>query len=54
MKISQLIEIAQSQLATLNQAMTTALRTGDTDAIVRLEAEITETQRSIENLNTLA
>jgi len=54
MKIAQLLEVAQSKLAALNTEMTTALRTGNTDEIVRLEAEIAETQHSIENLNTLA
>lgn len=53
MKIAELIDVAQSKLATLNTEMTTAVRTGNTDAIVRLEAEIAETHRSIENLNTL-
>ena len=53
MKISQLIDVAQSKLATLNTEMTTAVRTGNTDEIVRLDAEIAESQRSIENLNTL-
>lgn len=53
MKISQLIDVVQSKLVILNIEMITAVRTGNTDEIVRLDAEIAETQRSIENLNTL-
>lgn len=53
MKISELISLAENKLATLNQAIATAQAKGDADAIARLDAEVVETQETLDELRCM-
>ena len=53
MKIAELIVLAEHKLATLNQATATAQASGDADALGRLEAEVAETQATLDELRDL-
>jgi|688.fasta_scaffold417003_2 hypothetical protein len=54
MSISDLIRLAQNRLATLNSARATADRNGEPDRVAALDAEITETEATLETLRGLA
>jgi N-acetylglucosamine kinase-like BadF-type ATPase len=53
MKISDLISLTENKLATLNQAISTAIARGDEASIAKLDAEVLETQASLDQLKTL-
>jgi hypothetical protein len=53
MKVPELITLMANKLAYLNNAKSTAMASGDLEAVLRLEGEISETQATIEALRTL-
>lgn len=53
MSIQELITILSASLATLNNAMTTAVKRGDLAEITRLAPIIAETEQTIAQLKTL-
>ena len=53
MTIHELISLAASRLATLNGARATAMTLGDISRLDALDADIAETQATIDKLNTL-
>jgi hypothetical protein len=53
MSIVELITLVSNRLATLNGAHATATVLGDVRQLERLEAEITETQVTLDALRTL-
>jgi hypothetical protein len=53
MKVPELITLMANKLAYLNNAKSTAMASGDLEAVLRLDAEISETQATIEALRTL-
>lgn len=53
MKMQELVTLMANKLAYLNTAKSTAIACGDLDAILRLDSEISETQATIEALQTL-
>lgn len=53
MTISQLIALASNRLAMLNNARATAVALGHIDRIDVLDADIAETQQTIDALKTL-
>lgn len=53
MKISDLITLTQNRLATLNNARASAVSMGQADRVSALDAEISETQDTINQLRTL-
>jgi hypothetical protein len=50
MKMQELITLLSNNIATLNNARSTAIANGDVEAVLRLDDEIAETQ---DTLNTL-
>jgi len=53
MKVAELVTLMANKLAYLNTAKSTAITSGDLDAILRLDSEISETQATLEALQTL-
>ena len=53
MKMQELVTLMANKLAYLNTAKSTAMASGDLEAVLRLDAEISETQATIEALQTL-
>lgn len=53
MTIQQLIQLATRRIAHLNQARIAAERIGDADSIARYDAEIEQTQETLNQLLTL-
>lgn len=53
MTIQELIQLASNRLAALNVARSTAFITGDVQRLNALDADIAETQLTIDKLNTL-
>ena len=53
MNISQLLTLASNRLAALNNARATAVAMGDISRLGTLDADIAETQATIDKLNTL-
>ena len=53
MNISQLLTLASNRLAALNTARATAVAVGDISRLDTLDADIAETQATIDKLNTL-
>ena len=53
MKVPDLIRLLQKKIAALNSARSTAEALGDIDQIVVIDAQITETQLTLDQLNTL-
>ena len=53
MNIPQLLSLACNRLAALNSARATALALGDIARLDALDADIAETQATIDKLNTL-
>lgn len=53
MNIPQLLSLASNRLAALNGARATALAMGDISRLGSLDADIAETQATIDKLNTL-
>jgi len=53
MKMQELITLLSNKLSSLNNAKSTAMASGDLEAVLRLEGEIGETQATIEALQTL-
>ncbi len=53
MNIPQLLSLASNRLAALNGARATALAMGDISRLESLDADIAETQATIDKLNTL-
>ncbi len=50
MKIIELITLAENKLMALNQAIATATAKGDAEALARLDAEVAETQDTLDAL----
>lgn len=50
MKITELITLAENKLMALNQAIATATSKGDAEALTRLDAEVAETQATLDSL----
>ena len=53
MNIQQLLSLACNRLAALNSARATAVTLGDIDRLGALDADIAETQATIDALRTL-
>lgn len=53
MTIQELIRLASNRLAALNGARATAVATGDVSRLEALDADISETQTTLNKLNTL-
>jgi outer membrane protein TolC len=53
MKIVDLIAIARARLAYLTQQRETAMRLGDAEQIARIDADVAETQATLNTLLTL-
>jgi hypothetical protein len=53
MKMQELVTLMANKLAYLNNAKSTAMASGDLEAVLRLEGEISETQATIDALQTL-
>ncbi len=53
MKVAELVTLMANKLAHLNTAKSTAIASGDLDAILRLDSEISETQATLDALQTL-
>lgn len=53
MTIQELIRLASNRLAALNTSLASAVATGDVSRIDALDADIAETQSTIDKLNTL-
>ncbi len=54
MKISQLIDVAQSKLAALNNEMSYAIQVGEVEEITRIEGQVSETQATLDQLRSIA
>jgi hypothetical protein len=48
-----MVTLMSNKLAYLNTAKSTAMASGDLEAVLRLDAEISETQATIASLQTL-
>jgi len=53
MKVPELITLMANKLAYLNMARSTALASGDLEAVLRLDSEISETQDTLSKLQTI-
>jgi hypothetical protein len=53
MKVAELVTLMANKLSYLNTAKSTAIASGDLDAVLRLDSEISETQATLEALQTL-
>ena len=53
MKMQELVTLMANKLAYLNTAKSTAIASGDLEAVLRLDGEISDTQATIEALRTL-
>ena len=53
MKISDLIDLASNRLATLNNQRTTALALGQADRLSALDADVAETEQTLQALRSL-
>lgn len=53
MTVDKLIQLAERRLARLEQERINADLIGDTDAMARIDTEITETQTTLNQLRTL-
>ncbi len=53
MKVPELITLMANKLAYLNNAKSTAMASGDLEAVLRLDGEIQETQDTIAALQSL-
>jgi hypothetical protein len=53
MKVSDLIILMSNRLAWLNNAKATAVAAGDAEAVLKLDSEISETQDTLNSLQTL-
>ena len=53
MTVNQIIEMLQRRLVNLSQLRTSAADLGDLDRVSALDAEIAETQNTLDALNTL-
>ena len=53
MKVPELITLMANKLAYLNTARSTALASGDLEAVLRLDSEILETQDTLSKLQTI-
>jgi hypothetical protein len=54
MTIDDLIRLAENRLATINGAWATAFARGESEAVAKLEAEITQTQETLDTLRSVA
>lgn len=50
MKIAELITLAENNLMALNQAIATATSKGDAEALTKLNADVAETQATLDSL----
>jgi hypothetical protein len=53
MKVADLALLMANKLAYLNTAKSTAIASGELEAVLRLDSEISETQATLEALQTL-
>ncbi len=53
MKVADLLTLMSNKLAHLNNAKSTAMASGDLEAVLRLDGEIQETQDTIVALQSL-
>ena len=53
MTIEDLIKLAENRLATLNGLVATAFQRGDTEQLTQLDAEVTQTQATLDILRGL-
>ena len=54
MSLAELIQLVQNKLAALNSARATAAGVGDIPQVVLIDAQISETQITLDQLKTLA
>jgi hypothetical protein len=53
MNMQELITLLSNNIATLNNARSTAVVNGDVEAVLRLDDEIAETQATLDQLRNL-
>ena len=53
MNVSDLVKLLQKKISALNSARATAYVLGNVDQVMLIEAQITETQLTLDQLNTL-
>jgi hypothetical protein len=53
MSLAELIQLVQAKLAALNSARASAAAVGDINQVVLLDAQIAETQLTLDQLKTL-
>lgn len=53
MKIAELITLAENKLSALNNEMSYAIQVGEVDEIARIEAQVTETQQTLDQLRSV-
>lgn len=54
MKIAELITLAENKLAALNNEMSYAIQVGEVEEITRIEAQVSETQATLDQLRSVA
>lgn len=54
MKMQELVTLMANKLAYLNNAKSTAMASGDLEAVLRLESEIAETQSTLNSLQAIS
>ncbi len=54
MSITELIRLMEARLAALNSARTSAAAVGDIEQIQRIDADVAQTQLTLDQLRTLA
>lgn len=53
MKMQELITLMANKLSYLNNAKSTAMASGDVEAVLRLDSEISETQTTLNSLQAI-
>ncbi len=53
MKLTELVTLLANKLSSLNNAKSTAIVSGDVERVIQLDSEITETQSTINAMQTL-
>lgn len=53
MKIAELITLAENKLSALNNEMSYATQVGEVEEITRIEAQVTETQATLDQLRRI-
>lgn len=54
MKLQELVTLLSNKVASLNVARSTAIGLGDVESVLRLDSEITETQATLDTLQSVS